>query len=162
MPINVNNGKREGSKENINSSPKEHVLYKKTPQKGSSLNEQAVNNPVLGKDKKDSELPIYDWIQDKQMIFSEVNKVAGREVREDGVYIHWWTFSGYMHGIDKDSTLAFIVGIRDKLNRRKKLEKYEREFYKKNRDLVDIKAPKTEEEMKQERAQQALLEKVLG
>lgn len=117
----------------------------------------------IGKEnKKDSELPVYDWIQDEQMIFSEVNKVSGREVREEDVYTHWWTFSGYMHGIDKESTLAFIVGIRDKLNHRKKLEKHEREFYKKNRDLVDIKAPKTEEEMEQERAHQALLEEVLG
>ena len=38
-----------------------------------------------------SELPTYNWKQDEQIIFSAVNKVAGKETRELD-YLHWWTF----------------------------------------------------------------------
>lgn len=115
----------------------------------------------MGKEnKKDRELPVYDWVQDEQMIFSAVNKVAGKEVREVE-YMHWWTLSGYLNGVDKDDIWTFIVGIRDKLNHHKKLEKHEREFYNKNKDLVVIKAPKTEEELRQEKERKALIDEVL-
>lgn len=115
----------------------------------------------VGKEaKKDRELPVYDWIQDEQMIFSAVNKVAGREVREVD-YMHWWTLAGYLNGVDKEDIWTFIVGIRDKLNRGKKLEKHEREFYQKNRDLVDIKPPKTEEELQQEAERREIIDEVL-
>ena len=111
--------------------------------------------------KKDRELPTYDWMQDEQMIFSEVNKVVGGEVRDNDVYMHWWTFSGHMNSIDKDSTFAFIVGIRDKRNRGKKLDKHELEFYRRNRDLVDIKPPKTKEELEEEEERRRILDEVL-
>ena len=115
----------------------------------------------MGKEtKKDRELPVYDWVQDEQMIFSAVNKVAGKEVREVE-YMHWWTLAGYLNGVDKDDIWTFIVGIRDKLNRGKKLEKHEREFYRKNRDLVFIRQPKTEEELEQEAERRAILDEVL-
>ena len=115
----------------------------------------------LGKQaKKDTELPVYDWIQDEQMIFSAVNKVAGKEVR-DVDYMHWWTLSGYMSGVDKDDNFTFIVGIRDKRNRGKKLDKHELEFYRRNRDLVDIKPHKTKEELEEEAERKRILDEVL-
>lgn len=115
----------------------------------------------MGKEnKKDREIPVYDWVQDEQMIFSAVNKVAGKEVREVE-YMHWWTLSGYLNGVDKEDIWTFIVGIRDKLNHGKKLENHEREFYQKNRDLVDIKPPKTEEELEQEAERREILDEVL-
>ena len=110
--------------------------------------------------KKDRELPVYDWVQDEQMIFSAVNKVAGKEVREVD-YMHWWTLSGYLNGVDKDDIWTFIVGIRDKRNRGKKLDKHELEFYRRNRDLVDIKPPKTKEELEEEEERRRILDEVL-
>lgn len=109
-------------------------------------------------EKKD--LPSYDWIQDEQMIFSAVNKVAGKETREVP-YLHWWTFLGYFSEVG-EGIFSFVVGIRNKLNNHKKLEKHEREFLKNNRELVMLEKPKTKEEKEQEDEYKALMDEVLG
>lgn len=106
------------------------------------------------------ELPTYNWKQDEQIIFSAVNKVAGRETRELE-YLHWWTFLGYFNEVG-EGTFSFIVGIRHKLNKGKKLEKHEKEFLAKNKELVLMKKPLTKEEQEQEDAYQDLLDEVLG
>lgn len=67
-----------------------------------------------------------DWEKDSQIICSAVNKVAHMEVRSIE-YLHWWTFMGYFSEVG-ESTLATVVGIRNKIKRCKKLEKYEKEF----------------------------------
>lgn len=105
-------------------------------------------------------LPTYNWKQDEQIIFSAVNKVAGKETRELG-YLHWWTFLGYFNEVG-EGTFSFVVGIRDKLNKGKKLEKHEKEFLSHNKDLVRLEKPKTKEEQEQEDAYKALLDEVLG
>jgi len=106
------------------------------------------------------EPPMYNWKQDEQMIFSAINKVAGWETRELD-YLHWWTFLGYFNEVG-EGTFSFIVGIRNKLNRGKKLEKHEKEFLSHNKELVLMKKPKTKEEQEQEDAYNALLDEVLG
>lgn len=110
--------------------------------------------------EKKEEKPVYDWVKDEQMIFSEVNKIAGKETRMEE-YIHWWTFLGYMNGIG-DGTFTFIVGIRRKINKKKKLEKHEREFYRDNKEMVDLTPPKTREEREKEAEKKAILTEVLG
>lgn len=111
-------------------------------------------------EKEVLELPTYNWKQDEQMIFSAVNKVAGKETRELE-YLHWWTFLGYFNEMG-EGTFSFIVGIRHKLNKGKKLEKYEKEFLAHNKELVQLKKPKTKEEQEQEDEYKALLDEVLG
>ena len=111
-------------------------------------------------EKEVLELPTYNWKQDEQIIFSAVNKVAGKETRELG-YLHWWTFLGYFNEVG-EGTFSFVVGIRDKLNKGKKLEKHEKEFLSHNKDLVRLEKPKTKEEQEQEDAYKALLDEVLG
>jgi hypothetical protein len=113
-------------------------------------------------EKKDDrpEPPTYDWEQDEQMIFSEINKVAPcTEVRELD-YLHWWTFLGYFNAIG-EGTFSYVVGIRQKLNHGKKLEKHEREFVNRNKEMVVLKKKLTEEEQKQEDEFQSLLDSVL-
>lgn len=111
-------------------------------------------------EKQVLEQPTYNWTQDEQMIFSAVNKVAGRETRELE-YLHWWTFLGYFNEVG-EGTFSFIVGIRNKLNRGKKLEKHEKEFLSHNKELVLMKKPLTKEEQEQEDAYKSLLDEVLG
>ncbi|MBO5837282.1 MAG: hypothetical protein J6Q92_05250 [Oscillospiraceae bacterium] len=84
-----------------------------------------------------------DWEQDAPIIIPEINKVAGREVRLDP-NIHWWTFFGWFMGIG-DGLLASVLHIRKKKAQRKKLEKWEEEFYRANKSLVDITHPETAE-----------------
>lgn len=87
---------------------------------------------------------LMDWKQDAQIIISDINKVAGREVRESK-YVHWWTFLSYFYGIG-EGQLSTIVSIRSKKSRGKKLEKWEEEFYKKNKKKIDFQKPKTPED----------------
>ena len=85
---------------------------------------------------------LMDWEQDAPVIVPAVNKVCGKDVRSVK-YMHWWTFFGYYMEIG-ECTLATIVSIRDKKRRRKKLEKWEQEFYRNNKKLVDLKTKKIE------------------
>lgn len=106
------------------------------------------------------EKPTYSWQKDEQIIFSAVNKVAGTEVR-NLEYLHWWTFLGYFNEVG-EGTFSFIVGIRNKLNRGKKLEKHEKDFLTRNKELVKLERPKTKEELEQEAEYKALMDEVLG
>lgn len=85
---------------------------------------------------------LIDWEQDAPVIVPAVNKVCGKDVRSVK-YMHWWTFFGYYMEIG-ECTLSTIVSIRDKKRRGKKLEKWEQEFYRNNKKLVDLKTKKIE------------------
>jgi hypothetical protein len=106
-------------------------------------------------DKYRSAKKIIDWEQDEQIIFSAVNKVAGRETRA-AEYVHWWTFIGFFNEIG-EGLLSTVISIRQKINKRKKLEKYEQEFYRENKSLIDLKTRLTEEEQ----AEKEYFEKLL-
>lgn len=87
---------------------------------------------------------LMDWEQDEQILFPAINKVAHCEVRA-AEYIHWWTFMGYFMEIE-DGTFSTILGIRQKLAKGKSLEKWEREFYRNNKSMCEIKKRYTQEE----------------
>lgn len=87
---------------------------------------------------------VLDWEQDEKMIFSAVNKVANYETRAVE-YLHWWTFLGYFNEIG-EGLFSTVINIRQKLNKHKKLEKYEQEFYRENKALIDIKVKLSAEE----------------
>jgi len=78
----------------------------------------------------DSGAQLIDWEGDAQMVCAAVNNVAKTEVRTIE-YLHWWTFLGYYMSVG-ESVLSTVVGIRDKLCKHKKLEKWEQDFKKAN------------------------------
>ena len=87
----------------------------------------------IGQDQSpgaDAGAQLIDWEGDSQMICAAINNVAKTEVRTIE-YLHWWTFMGYYMSVG-ESVLSTVVGIRDKLCKHKKLEKWEREFKKNN------------------------------
>lgn len=94
-----------------------------------------------------------DWEQDFEFIIAPVNRVLGYDARgvdydpiENTGGLHWWTFlSAYME-IGGDCLFSQIVSIRDKQARKKKLEKHEREWLRRNGDLVRIKPRYSAEE----------------
>lgn len=88
---------------------------------------------------------LMDWEQDAPLIISAVNKVAGKEIRAEK-YIHWWTFLGYYMEIG-ESQFSNVINIRQKKKKHRKLEKYEEEFYRHNRKLVDLKQKIAEDEL---------------
>lgn len=87
-----------------------------------------------GKERKQQ---IMSWTQDEKMIFSAINKTAGYEVRAVS-FLHWWTFLGYFTEMG-ECLFNTVKSIRQKKADRKPLDKWEKDFYKKNRDLIDIK-----------------------
>lgn len=80
---------------------------------------------------------VVNWEKDEQLIFPAINKVAGIEVRAVP-YMHWWTFLGYFQSIDREDIWGFILTIRQKRAKGKKLEKYEKDFLNANRDICEV------------------------
>lgn len=95
---------------------------------------------------------LVDWEQDFQYIVAPVNKVLGYESRavdydpqENTGGVHWWTFlAAYME--IGDCFFAQVVRIREKKLKNKKMDKSDKEFYQKNRDIIDIKTRYSEAE----------------
>lgn len=87
---------------------------------------------------EDSKKPkTMDWEQDAPILIPAINKVLNTEIRAQK-YIHWWTFLGAYMEIG-ESLFSNILHIRQKKAKGKKLEKWEQEFYKENKSLIDFK-----------------------
>ena len=99
---------------------------------------------------------LLDWQQDAQLILSDVNKAAGRELRADP-FVHWWTFLSWFHAIGQGQ-LSTVVAIRDKLRRGKPLEKWEKDFYREHKQMVDLPKRYSREELRE----QEKLRQILG
>lgn len=104
---------------------------------------------------------LMSWEQDFKIIVAPINRVFGNDIRsvpydyeKNTGGVHWWTVLGCFNEIG-DCLFAQVVGIRDKKARGKKLDKQDQEFYRKNRDLVDLKQKYTAEE-------NAFFDKLLG
>ena len=102
--------------------------------------------------QKKQALRLMNWEQDFSYIAAPVNRVLGYEVRAvpydyeaNTGGVHWWTFlSAYLE--IGDCLFAQIVRIRSLKAKGKALDKQDREFYRANRDMVDIKTKYTEAE----------------
>lgn len=91
----------------------------------------------MGDDKRKKPQTM-NWAKDAPIIIPAINKVVGGEIRAMP-YMHWWTFlSAYME--IGESLFSSVLNIRQKKAKGKKLEKYEQEFYKENRKLIDLTA----------------------
>ena len=98
-----------------------------------------------GQDESQKEV-LYDWDKDFNIIIAPINRILGYDVR--GVeYLHWWTFMSAFMEIG-ECTFSVYVGIRKKLARGIKLEKYEEKIYKEHYD--DIILPKRYDKTTQE------------
>lgn len=80
---------------------------------------------------------LIDWEQDAAIIMPAINNVANLEVRSNP-NIHWWTFFGWFMAIE-NGLFASVLRIRQKISKHQKLEKYEEEFYRSNKEVIDLK-----------------------
>lgn len=78
-----------------------------------------------------------NWERDAPIIFPAINKIAGYETRNPNEHTHWWTFLGYFDEIT-DGLFSQVLAIRQKRAKGKKLEKWEQEFVRENRELVEL------------------------
>lgn len=101
---------------------------------------------AYGSEKKNTEeKPFMDWEKDFKYIISAVNALHGYDLRGVKDY-HWWSFLGDISEIDKDCPWCQIMSIRTKKNNGKDLEKYEKEFYYKHKDEIDLPVRLSKEE----------------
>lgn len=80
---------------------------------------------------------LMDWDQDFTWIVAPVNRIIGHDIRGSEP-LHWWTFLSAYYEIG-DCTFAQIVRIRDAQARGKKLSKEDREWARRNADIVRLK-----------------------
>ena len=99
---------------------------------------------------------LLDWEADASAIIADINRVASQEIRSLP-YLHWWTFLSWFHAIG-EGQLSTLVTIRDKLARGKKLEGWEKDFYRENKKRVDLPKKYSAREL----AEQERLMKLLG
>lgn len=99
-----------------------------------------------GKDRKNKKKgpKLMDWKQDFAYIVGPVNQILGKEIR-NLKYMHWWTFMAAYTEIG-DCTFSKILSIRMKRSKGMRLDKGEREWYIKNREIVDFQTHYTDEE----------------
>ena len=95
---------------------------------------------------------LIDWAQDYPLILPPINKAFGKDLREipydvehNTGGVHWWTFLGAYNDIG-DCVFSQVVRIREKKAKGKNLEKEERTWYQRNRDIVDIRQRYSEAE----------------
>lgn len=89
---------------------------------------------------------VMDWQQDFPLVVAPINRVIGYEIRAVE-YLHWWTLLATYQEIGGDCTFAQVVSIRQKLASGKQLDKSDREFYRRNRDMIDLKQRYTDAEV---------------
>jgi hypothetical protein len=81
--------------------------------------------------------PLMDWEHDFPQIAPPVSRVLGYDVRTPDKYTHWYSFiGGYME--IGECTFSTIVSIRNKRSKGKKLEKWELDFLREHRKMVDL------------------------
>ena len=79
---------------------------------------------------------IMDWEQDYNMIIAAVNnKVKTVEDVRELPHLHWWTFLGYFSERGK-CQLSQIMELREKIAKGEKLEQWEKQMLRENRDLI--------------------------
>lgn len=83
--------------------------------------------------------PLFDWDRDGAAIIAGVNAAAGQEVRALP-YVHWWTFLGWFHAMPPGA-FSTVLSLREKLRKGQKLEPHEQQFYRENKDMVDLRRP---------------------
>lgn len=87
---------------------------------------------------------LMDWEQDYPLIIAPVNRIIGHDVRGDE-YLHWWTFLSAFMEIG-DCTFSQVLHIRTARAEGKKLDKTDAEWYRKNKDIVDLRGKYSEAE----------------
>lgn len=86
---------------------------------------------------KPERIKTMDWKQDEQLIMPAVSRTLGVTDVRSLPYLHWWTFLGSFGEIG-EGLFASVLNIRRKQANGKKLEKWEKEFYAKNKSVIRI------------------------
>jgi hypothetical protein len=78
-----------------------------------------------------------NWQHDFAQIAPPISRTLGYDPRTPDKFTHWWTFIGAYKEIG-ECTFSNVISIRNKRMKGKKLEKWEEEFYRENRKMIDL------------------------
>ena len=98
------------------------------------------------RENKKNSPKLTDWEQDFNFYISPVNHVLGYDARSVAYDVetntgglHWWTFLSAFMEISNDCLYSQIISIRDKQARHKPLDKSEKDWARRNADIIRIK-----------------------
>ena len=103
------------------------------------------NGETEAAEEEQSKPIVMNWQKDFKIIAPAISRVLGYDIRTQDKFTHWYTFIGAYQEIG-ECLFANVVSIRNKLAKGKKLEKYEQEFYRENKKMVDLPQNLTKEE----------------
>ena len=98
---------------------------------------------------------LLDWEQEGAMIVADINKVAGQEIRALPS-VQWWTFLAWFHAIG-DGQLSTVIALRGKLASGKKLEGWEKAYYREHKHRVELPKRYSQQELQQRQQLESLL-----
>lgn len=90
---------------------------------------------------------VIDWKKDERIIMPAISKTVGVVDVRSLPYMHWWTFLGAF-GEVSEGLFSFVLNLRRKMAEGK-LEDYEKDFVRKNQELVCIMTPEEEADLKE-------------
>lgn len=95
-----------------------------------------INNGEV--DESENKKPsLMNWEHDFVVLAPPISRVLGYDIRTSNKYTHWYTFiGGYME--IGECTFSTVVSIRAKRMKGKKLEKWEEEYVKEHRKMVEL------------------------
>ena len=104
-----------------------------------------INNGEEEEQTRDNNPSLMDWEYDFKHIAPPISRVLGYDVRTSDKYTHWYSFlGGYME--IGECTFATIVSIRNKRAKGQKLEKWELDYLREHRKMIDLPQKLTTEE----------------
>jgi hypothetical protein len=103
-----------------------------------------INGGEEQEESRDNTPQIMNWEHDFPILVAPINRVLGYEIRSV-LYLHFYTFLSAYYEIG-ECTFSTIVSIRSKRAKGKKLEKWEEEYLKEHRKMVEIPRKLTAEE----------------
>ncbi len=93
---------------------------------------------------QDNKPKLMDWEHDFKILSAPINRVLGFEIRSVD-YLHWFSvLSAYME--IGECTFSTVVSIREKIAKRKKLEKWEIEYIREHKKMIYLPQKLTAEE----------------
>ena len=104
-----------------------------------------INGGEEQEESQEQKPSLMDWEHDFSQLAPPISRVLGYDVRTPNKYTHWYSFlGGYME--IGECTFSTIVSIRSKRAKGKKLDKWEEEYIREHRKMVELPRKLTAEE----------------
>ena len=104
-----------------------------------------INGGEEQEENQEQKPQLMDWEHDFPQLAPPISRVLGYDVRTPDRYCHFWTFIGAYMEIG-ECTFSTIVSIRSKRAKGKKLDKWEEEYIREHRKMVELPRKLTAEE----------------